>query len=383
VIVTTETQESPISRSATSPQALQTIAFYLPQFHRIPENDAWWGPGFTEWRKVAAARPLFVGHYQPHVPADLGFYDLRIAESRSEQAALARRHGIDGFCYWHYWFQGRRLLERPLTDMLASGQPEITFCLCLANENLTRRWDGHDDEILVEQRYSADDDRAHMAYLAEAFRDPRYMRVEGRPLLLIYRARRLPEPRTTAARFREEAHRLGAGEIFLCCVESFPEERGDPEVVGFDAAVEFQPDWAMLTKDLCGGPLRVFDANGEIIAVTKAFHDESVFAVYDYAAVVDRMIAKPPASYLRFPCVVPMWDNSPRRGSIANSVILHGSTPADYERWLRAASAQARRIPGKALVFINAWNEWAEGTHLEPDVRHGRAYLEATRRAIS
>jgi lipopolysaccharide biosynthesis protein len=380
--MTIANQKSLEGLSALPGQTLRTIAFYLPQFHRIHENDSWWGPGFTEWSKVAAARPLYVGHYQPHVPSDLGFYDLRVAESRSEQATLARRHGIDAFCYWHYWFHGRRLLERPLSETLSSGEPDFPFCLCWANENWTRRWDGHEDEILVEQRYSAEDDRAHMAYLAEAFRDRRYLQVDGRPLLLIYRARRLPDPLATATRLREEAFRLGVGEIFLCCVESFPDERGDPRAIGFDAAVEFQPDWSLLTKDLCTGPVRVLGPNGDIVRLSRAFQDDSVCAVYDYAAVVDRMIAKPPADYLRFPCVVPMWDNSPRRGSINNSVILHGSTPGQYERWLRAACSQARQVPGQSLVFINAWNEWAEGAHLEPDLRYGRGYLEATKRAV-
>ena len=369
--------------ASDSPGRLRTVAFYLPQFHRIPENDAWWGRGFTEWRKVASSRPLFVGHYQPHLPADTGFYDLRVPETRSEHADLARAHGIDAFCYWHYWFDGRRLLERPFEEVLASGKPDFPFCLCWANENWTRRWDGHDDEVLMEQRYSAEDDRSHVAYLATAFRDRRYLRIDGRPLFLVYRARRLPEPAATASRLREEARRLGIGELFLACVESFPEERGDPASIGFDAAVEFQPDWSLLTKDLCTGPLRVLASNGEIAGVTSAFDDTSVCSVYDYAAVVDRMIAKAPASYPRFPCVVPMWDNSPRRGSIEKSVILHGSTPEHYERWLKAAIARAQKLPGERLLFVNAWNEWAEGTHLEPDLRHGRAYLEATRRTLA
>ena len=367
---------NPVSR-------LRTVAFYLPQFHRILENDEWWGRGFTEWRKVASARPLFAGHYQPHLPADTGFYDLRVPEARREHADLAREHGINAFCYWHYWFDGRRLLERPFQEVLVSRDPDFPFCLCWANENWTRRWDGQDDQVLMEQRYSPEDDRRHMAYLATAFRDPRYLRIDGQPLFLVYRARRLPEPGRTAARLREEARRLGVGDLYLACVESFPEERGDPAAIGFDAAVEFQPDWSLLTKDLCSGPLRILGPNGEIVGLTPAFDGESVCAVYDYAAVVDRMIAKPPAPYPRFPCVVPMWDNSPRRGSIEKSVILHGSTPEHYERWLKAAISRAQKLPGERLLFVNAWNEWAEGTHLEPDLRHGRAYLEATCRTLA
>jgi lipopolysaccharide biosynthesis protein len=362
---------------------VRTVAFYLPQFHRIPENDAWWGPGFTEWRKVTAARPLYVGHAQPHLPADLGFYDLRVAEARQEQADLARAHGVDAFCYWHYWFHGRRLLERPFDEVLGSGHPDLPFCLCWANENWTRRWDGHDEELLIAQGYSADDDRRHLAHLASAFRDPRYLRSDGRPVLLVYRACRLPDAAATCARFREEARRLGIGELYLCRVESFPDERGDPARLGFDAAVEFQPDWSLLTKDLCTGPLRLLDGEGEITGLAAASPGPEIFGVYRYDKVVERMLGKPPASYRRHPCVAPMWDNSPRRGTIARSVVFHGSTPELYEGWLRTAVAREQAAGGEPLVFINAWNEWAEGNHLEPDLRHGRGYLEATRRAVS
>ncbi len=362
---------------------IRAVAFYLPQFHPIPENDAWWGPGFTEWRTVSAARPLYVGHAQPQLPADLGFYDLRVAEARAAQAALARAHGISAFCYWHYWFGGRRLLERPFDEVLASGEPDFPFCLCWANENWTRGWDGHDDQILMAQSYSPEDDRAHFAALARALADPRYLRVDGKPVFLIYRAGRLPDPAATCARMREEAVRHGLGELYLCRVESFPEERGDPRLLGFDAAVEFQPDWSLLDPGLATGPVRALDEHGELEGLRPAFSHDSVYGVYRYAKVAERMAEKPDPGYRRHPCVAPMWDNSPRRRTLARSVILDGSTPAAYEAWLRAAVARERRVREDGLVFINAWNEWAEGNHLEPDLANGRAYLEATRRALA
>ncbi len=226
--------------SARGPRA---IAFYLPQFHPIPENNEWWGAGFTEWHNVVRARPLFGGHHQPHVPADLGFYDLRTPETGAAQAALAQQYGIDAFCYYHYWFNGRRLLERPFNDVLRSGEPDHKFCLCWANENWTRRWDGADAEILMGQRYNPEDDLAHIRWLCEAFADPRYIRFEGKPVL-VYSASRLPDPRRTAEIWRTEAQRLGIGEIFLLRVETFAGQRGNPEDIGFDAAVEFWPDWS-------------------------------------------------------------------------------------------------------------------------------------------
>jgi hypothetical protein len=192
---------------------VRLIAFYLPQFHPIPENDDWWGKGFTEWRNVVQAKPLFPGHYQPHLPADLGFYDLRVPETRQAQADLAREYGIHGFCYYHYWFKGRRLLERPFNEVLTSGQPDFPFCLCWANESWTRAWDGQSGVILMKQEYSEEDDYQHIRWLSNVFRDKRYIRYEGKPLFLVYRVRDLPNPLQTTEIWRNEARRAGIGEL--------------------------------------------------------------------------------------------------------------------------------------------------------------------------
>lgn len=356
---------------------IRAIAFYLPQYHPIPENDRWWGVGFTEWTNVVKAGPLFRGHYQPHLPADLGFYDLRLPEARAAQASLARAHGIHGFCYYHYWFEGRRLLERPFHDVLTSGQPDFPFCLCWANESWSRRWDGTEHEILMGQTYSAIDDRQHLRWLADAFCDPRYIRVNGRPLFLVYRSSRLPNPQRTIAIWREEAARLGLPGLYLCKVESVAlEDRQHPVVEGFDAAVEFQPDWFHIGRPLRRGwKSRVLQTLGLMNAAYASHH------VRDYRTVVQRMLRRPPPEYKRYPCVMPSWDNSPRRKD--GAFIFVNSTPAAYEQWL---SETIRRFtPYSAeenLIFINAWNEWAEGNHLEPDQRWGRGYLEATRRVL-
>jgi len=356
-------------------EAPRLIAFYLPQYHPIPENDRWWGRGFTEWTGVAQAGPQFKGHYQPHLPADLGFYDLRVPEVREAQADLARAHGIHGFCYYHYWFNGKRLLNRPFDEVLASGRPDLPFCLCWANENWTRRWDGHEEDVLMEQTYSAEDDLNHIRWLLRAFRDPRYLRHAGRPVFLIYRAARLPDPRRTTELWREEARRQGVGELFLCRVESGGGERARPREAGFDAAVEFQPDWPNL-----GQPLRRGWASrllGRFGLVPRVFREG---CVHDYATVVRLARLKRGVDYTRFRCVTPSWDNTARRGTAAR--VFRNATPALYEAWLRRAVSEARK-EHHPFVFVNAWNEWGEGNHLEPDLRFGRAYLEATRRAMA
>jgi lipopolysaccharide biosynthesis protein len=355
---------------------VQALAFYLPQYHPIAENDAWWGPGFTEWRNVAPAQPQFAGHAQPRQPADLGYYDLRVPEVRAAQAALARAAGLHAFCYYHYWFNGRRLLEQPFEAVLASGQPDFPFCLCWANENWTRTWDGHSGVNLIEQVYSADDDRAHLRALAPAFGDPRYVRVDSRPLFLVYRASRLPDPRQTTDRWRAEARALGLGELFLCRVESFPEDRADPRPLGFDAAVEFQPDWLQLPP-----PLRRTPAWQRLRRWGLAEPGYGQHRVYSYPALVAAARRKPPADYVRFPCVMPGWDNSARRKQ--DAVIFVDSSPDRYEAWLRAVATEVQPLPsGERLLFINAWNEWGEGCYLEPDAAHGHAYLDATRRVL-
>jgi lipopolysaccharide biosynthesis protein len=356
---------------------IRSIALYLPQFHPIPENDEWWGRGFTEWRNVAKAKPLFPGHYQPHLPADLGFYDLRLPEAREAQADLAREYGVHGFCYYHYWFNGRRILERPFNEVLESGKPDFPFCLCWANENWTRVWDGGERNVLLEQHYNHEDDQAHIRSLIPAFKDPRYVRVNGKPLFLVYRTELLPDPKRTAEIWRNEAIIAGVGDLYLVRVESFA--RGiDPSSIGFDASVEFAPDGHDMGKWKYRDGLPGFLSRKGIIP--RAFAENKVVS---YPVLARGMMYRPPASFKRFRCATPMWDNSARRKAEARIVI--DSTPALYENWLRTITAKTRtQFNGdERLVFINAWNEWAEGNHLEPDLKWGRAYLEATRRALA
>jgi lipopolysaccharide biosynthesis protein len=340
------------------------IAFYLPQFHPIPENDEWWGTGFTEWRNVVRARSAHPGHYQPHIPADLGFYDLRMPEAREAQAAMARRYGITAFCYYHYWFHGRRVLERPFDEVLATGRPDFPFCLCWANEAWTRNWDGSERDILIPQHYSDEDDRAHIRWLIRAFQDERYVRVGGRPLLMVYNASALPNPVATTLAWREECAAAGVEQPLLVKFNTWGDE-SDPALLGFDAAAEFPPHGVHDTAAAAGFQ-RVPDRDG--------LGDD----IFRYDDIVESQLARPLPDWTRYQCVLTGWDNTPRRPRGQAHLFLE-STPEAYERWLRAAVRKARSA-GHEVVFINAWNEWAESAHLEPDLRYGRAYLEATAR---
>lgn len=342
------------------------IAFYLPQYHPIPENDAWWGKGFTEWTNTAKAKPLFRGHYQPHVPADLGFYDLRLAESRIAQAELAREYGIEGFCYYHYWFGGKRLLERPFNEVLQSGEPDFPFCLCWANASWTGIWHGAPNRILIEQTYpDAADYEAHFATLLPAFRDPRYIRVDGRPLFLVYTPTGLPEAAEFTLLWRRLAAQAGLPGLFLVGVKH--DDRWSPVPDGFDAAM-LQKLPAKVRRVPWRFPLRKMQRWTQNYQLT----------IYDYREVRDSLLRKGKAEFQEFPCVIPNWDNTPRSG--LNGLVLQGSTPELFRGHLRAALKNVADHPSeRRLVFVKSWNEWAEGNHLEPDIRFGRGYLEVLR----
>lgn len=359
---------------------IKSIAFFLPQFHPIPENDEWWGKGFTEWRNVAAAPSLFDGHYQPHHPADLGYYDLRLEEVRSQQAELAREYEIYGFCYYHYWFSGKQLIDRPVREILNSHKPDFPFCLCWANENWTRRWDGLDQEVLISQNYSLADDEEHFFELLPYFKDPRYIRINEKPLFIVYRSSLLPDSRQTTQLWRRLAMENGLQDLYLVRVESFPTERNrDPKWDGFDASLDFQPDWSHLPRlkrpNLFWRALKKLGIYGNHVLFKNH--------VFDYKDVVSSMLSRTEVDYPRFPSVTPAWDNTARRRN-GGATIFHGSSPEKYGEWLSSVLTNndiMSKLP-EPIIFINAWNEWAEGNHLEPDLKWGRAYLEETKRVL-
>jgi lipopolysaccharide biosynthesis protein len=343
---------------------VRLIAFYLPQFHPIPENDAWWGRGFTEWTNVTRALPAFAGHRQPRLPADLGFYDLRLAEVRDQQSALARSYGIHGFCYYYYWFGGRRLLERPLDAVLATGRPDFPFCICWANENWTRRWDGLEQEVLMPQDHSPESDRRFILDVMPILSDSRYIRRAGRPVLLVYRPDILPDPQRTVATWRETARAHGLPGLHVVGCQTFGTE--DPGPLGFDAAVEFPP------HNIRGGRLD---------STVAGLHPDFRGKLHDYREAVSYFSQRADPPYLLHRSAMVGWDNTPRRGLHAH--VWHHATPDAYGGWLRTAIERSSDPEDpEPLVFVNAWNEWAEGAVLEPDQTWGHTFLQETRRAL-
>lgn len=355
--------------SVTKGKDIQTvpvklIAFYLPQFHPIPENDGFWGKGFTEWTNVTRAVPQFQGHYQPQLPGELGFYDLRLTETFQAQTELAKQYGIYGFCFYYYWFGGRRLLDRPLNKMLESREPSFPFCICWANENWTRNWDGAAEHVLIHQDYSGTFAEDFIGDVIPVMQDPRYIRLNGKPVLLVYRVDQLPNPHMVARRWRRSCIDAGLGSPHLCAVQSFG--IGDPRDYGFDAAIEFPPhvQRAPISPRTLPGLRSDFEGYVE-----------------DYRTIVNNQINVKWPNYSLYRGVMPAWDNTPRRGS--RSRIVAHSTPELYELWLSEMVGQTvARSAEESAIFINAWNEWAEGAYIEPDQRFGRARLIATKAAL-
>ena len=364
--------------------SVRALAFYLPQFHPVPENDQRWGTGFTEWTNVTKATPLFRDHYQPNLPSDLGFYDLRVPETREAQASLARMHGIEGFVYWHYWFgEGRRILERVFSEVLESGKPDFPFCLAWANESWTGIWHGLERELMIEQKYPGiDDHKAHFQLLCKAFKDPRYIKVNGKPLFVIYRPLKLPDANSVLSLWQDLARKNGFPGIYFAGVD-FPEEKR--RELGFDARIPGEP---------------LFLAEPD--AIRFRFPNETTS--HRFKKRINRLLKRynpePPgptvASYKMHvncylktqlqagtvPCVLPNWDNTPRSGP--RGYLFDDATPELYQLMLKKSVKDLQaRPPQERLLFIKSWNEWAEGNYLEPSRRYGRRYLEATLNGLS
>ena len=339
---------------------VKIVAFYLPQFHPFAENDAWWGKGFTEWTNVSKAQPQYVGHHQPHLPGELGFYDLRLPEVMRQQIDLAHHYGVTGFCFHHYWFGGKRLMERPVNQLLADDSLNIDFCLCWANENWTRRWDGADHDVLIAQKHSAEDDIAFFDDILPALRDPRYICIDSKPFLIVYRVALLPDATATAARWRKQALQAGLPGLYLVAARTH--DMIDPRPYGFDATVEFPPHQVPAN-----------DITHKKAIVNPGFEGK----IYDFKDFSDKFGRLVETRFTNYKTVMPSWDNEARKPG--KGFIFDGAEPDVYAQWLTSAvKLTQRNKPDERLLFVNAWNEWAEGAHLEPDRHLGYAYLHAT-----
>jgi lipopolysaccharide biosynthesis protein len=340
------------------------IAFYLPQFHVVPENSEWWGDGFTEWTNVRRARPNFEGHDQPKLPRELGYYDLSDVNVMAAQAELAKLYGIHGFCFYHYWFSGRRILEKPVEQFIASDI-DMPFCLCWANENWTRTWDGDTKSVLLEQKYQPQDADALIQSLMSAFRDRRYIVVEGKPLLLVYRARHIPDPGAWFAIWRKAAKAAGFPGLHIAVVDMH--DMSTPGEVGADALVEFPPH-------KFGGPQ---SAPSTVPAIANT---EFSGGFVDYKKIIAQSALKTAPAYPYYRGIIPSWDNTARRQNTGTTVI--DARPDLYGAWLRYLRTYTRGHTSSGnFIFVNAWNEWGEGCTLEPDERWGLGYLEETLRS--
>ena len=351
----------------------RVIAIHLPQFYPFPENDEWWGKGFTEWRNVVQAKPRFFKHYQPHIPADLGFYDLRLKQSRISQQELASKYGIYGFCYYHYWFNGHLLMEKPVEEMLRDNDEKMPFMLCWANENWHRNWSGRDNVILMEQHYSEEDDIAHFKYLLPYFKDSRYIRVNGKPVFAIYKVQYIPDVERMIQTFQRMAKEEGF-ELYICKFEANGCRGKQFMKKGINAAIDFQP----INNDGFCVKYTFF-----IKALNRLFPFIKKGYKYSYSKYVKYRCNMPyTTEYKIFPCVSPCWDNSSRRvGGIYT--VFHGSTPKLFRKWLRTIYRNFKPFSDEEnLIFINAWNEWAEGCHLEPDLKYGDGYLNAIKTVV-
>ena len=348
--------------------SVKPIAIYLPQFHPFDENNSWWGKGFTEWTNVTKAKSLFKDHYQPHLPTDLGLYDLRVEQTRIDQAEMATAYGVYGFCYYHYWFSGIRLMHQPIDAMLNSKNPDFPFMFCWANETWSRRWLGEDKEILIKQEYNEADDYAQATWLYEnVFTDSRYITIYNRPAFTIYRPHDLPDYKKTLAIFKEVAHAKGLPEPFFIGSNSHTQE-----LDGFDQVMNFEPQLSLLPEAFNDG-----NTVGKLVRNLKQKALSAKLKIYDYAAAKDIMAARK-FPYKNLPCVFVGWDNTARRGS--NGIVITNQNKEVFKQSLeRAKDFVKNNNPEEQIVFINAWNEWAEGNHLEPCSKYGHQFLEAVK----
>jgi len=357
---------------------VRPIAIYLPQYHPIPENDAAWGVGFTEWNNVKKAAPVFEGHYQPHVPHEsVGYYDLRDPEVMVKQATMAKEHGIYGFAYYHYWFNGKRLLNLPIDNMLRTGKPDFPFCYIWANENWTKRWDGEDNEIIIKQEYSFEDDRKHICFLCEnVFSDKRYITVDNKPLFIVYKPFLFPDIKKTIEIWKDEVSKTIYKEIYIVSMDNFLMGQ-KPDKLGFEATIHFQPDYRLFKNRLSGDIFSRFLHRFKI--KESPFKKNTIYDYEEYLNLSLKFYSE--IDHKCYPGIMPGWDNSARRKK--GALIFSNSTPEKYKNWLVSILNIFKGFNDEEnFIFLNAWNEWAEGNHLEPCNNWTDKYLYYTKEVL-
>lgn len=350
------------------------IAFYLPQYHPTPHNDQWWGKGFTEWTNVVRAKKLFPGHYQPKIPADLGFYDLRVPEVREQQAALAREAGIEGFCYYEYWFgNGHEELELPFKEVVKSGKPDYPFCLCWANESWKKKsWskDGaiFDSKLLAEQTYPGEEDYTkHFYARLDAFKDPRYMKYEGKLIYMVYKPLELPDTKLFMETWQQLAKDNGLPEFYFLGFEFLADIHGEEILkLGYDAVVSCRN-----SKD------HLFSF---WYLVRRSTYFINIPRINSYKKMWPKLVTKLEKENNQYiPVLMPNWDHTPRSG--ARGDLFQGATPEEFEKHCQdALTAVAKKK--NPLCFVKSWNEWGEGNYMEPDLKYGKGYIEALRSVL-
>jgi len=377
----------------TGDEAVRLVAMYFPQLHPIPENDAWWGNGFTDWVNVKKARPQFRGHYQPRVPLGNRYYDQSQKATIEWQIDLAQSHGLHGFCHYHYWFGGKQLLETPTNIVMESKEIDFPFALAWANETWSRRWDGLDHHILIEQTHAPDRElwMRHFEYLFRAWSDDRAIKIDGKPMFMIYRPHRITQIDAMLDLWREEAHRRGLPGLFLMAIKQF--EFPVPAVLKhFDGIMQFQPFEALYSPDF-QAPAAELRRAIELARLLPERVQEmlrylrnqlgSKLTYYDYDLVWQQILKiEREAGLPTFPGAFVDWDNTARY--VKRARIFKGASPERFAHWFgKLVEATATRPPTERVIFLNAWNEWAEGTYLEPDERHGYKYIEAVRDTLA
>lgn len=377
---------------------VRVIAFYLPQFHPIPENDKWWGKGFTEWTNVGKARPLFKGHYQPRVPADLGYYDLRLADVRDAQAELARTAGIEGFCYWHYWFgDGKQLLERPFNEVLITGKPDFPFCLGWANETWTNKsWEEGTRKqklsVLLEQKYSRDDHIKHFYSVLPAFKDKRYITVDGCPLFLVYKPLDIPQVNEFILLWSDLAKQNGLKGIHFVGVQ---QNLNISEDLKKYRSLKIAQLASQKYKEILQLGFSAVNSRGywraEFISRNKfsLFYRQIMLRLFKYNMIVkckqnkiNKHLYVPEDKWENvYPSLLPQWDRSPRSGKKARIYVK--STPEVFRQQLQQAIALIKEKNYEhRILFLQSWNEWAEGNYVEPDLKYGHGFLDVLRKEI-